>query len=340
MPTSSKSFAIALVLIALIASSTSAATIYYSLDLNTPGHFTVYADASIGDNFGIAAYGFQLKATGGQITSEDNWSPWGVIRTNFSYLGFADNRVPLSDASTVPDASTATTVFTFSGSQQIATGNTANFIYGFGQSASSFAALYGANYSAGFSAGLDPTDDQLWNAHLRLASGTYTGTLRFDATSANNVGNVWATNDRTRFAPAAQIVGNGCLECGPQVSSKLLNNVNASDPGSVSYTFTAINQPDSWSNFHFDSYLPDPGASGSGPVNAATFDPNTQLFSWNTVGSPLGTYKWLVSATNFWGTGTGSVTVHITAVPEPAILSLIGLAVLGGISLFRHRGIQ
>lgn len=188
----------------VLANGALAGTITYTLDTTVPGVYTLYADASVGDNAGIAVWGAQLKATGGQIQTEDNYSPWG-LRTNFSNIGFADVRVPLSDGSTAPDASTAATVYTFSGSQQIATGATANFVYGYGQTAGSFATAFGAAYSPAFSAGLDPTDDQAWNAHIRLASGTYTGALHFDV-SANNTGNLWADNSRSRVAPGAQIV--------------------------------------------------------------------------------------------------------------------------------------
>jgi hypothetical protein len=186
----------------VLANGALAGTITYTLDKSVPGQFTVYADASVGDNAGIATWGFQVTSTGGNVTTEDNWSPWG-LRTNFSNLGFADVRQPLSDGSTVPDASTVATSYIFSGSQQVATGATANFVYGYGQTAGSFAALYGANYSAAFSAGLDGSNQQAWNAHLLIATGTYTGTLHF--ASSQNVGNLWTDNSRSRVAPGATV---------------------------------------------------------------------------------------------------------------------------------------
>jgi hypothetical protein len=189
-----------------LAGVANAATITYTLDKTVAGQFSVYADVSQGDNFGLVTFGFQLTQTGGNITSEDNQSPWG-LRTNFSNIGFADIRVPLSDGATNPDESTAAPTYIFSGSQQAATGATANFVYGLGQSAGSFTTAFGAAYNGAASAGLDATNPQSWNPHLLLATGTYTGlatNLHF-ATTANNVGNVWAENTRTRVFPSAQV---------------------------------------------------------------------------------------------------------------------------------------
>jgi hypothetical protein len=113
----------------------------------------------------------------------------------------------------------------------------------------------------------------------------------------------------------------------PMVSSTTINNVNANVPGSVTYTFSA-DQPVTWSGFSF--------VSGSSTGVPATFNPTTGNFSWNTVGSPIGSYKWSVQASNPYGTATGFVTVNIT-VPEPATLLLVGLALLGPLSASRYR---
>jgi hypothetical protein len=198
----------------ILGNGASAATIIYTLDLSVPGTFTLYADDDGGTtgtagNFGIASWGADLlSGGGGHMAGVDNLSPWGS-RTNGQALGFSDVRNPLSDGSTVPDDGAAQhTSFSFSGGQLFVSGQTANFVYGYGQQANNFAALYGANYSAPFSVGNDPTSDQLWNAHLRLATGTYTGTLAFDTTATGNFdtsANVWNASDRTRTVNAATI---------------------------------------------------------------------------------------------------------------------------------------
>jgi PEP-CTERM motif-containing protein len=86
--------------------------------------------------------------------------------------------------------------------------------------------------------------------------------------------------------------------------------------------------PVSLANFAFDSFTPPPGGSGTGPANPASLDSPTQKFTWNTVGSPLGTYKWTYTAQNIYGLDGGSITVRIT-VPEPATLSLLGVSLIG-----------
>lgn len=59
-------------------------------------------------------------------------------------------------------------------------------------------------------------------------------------------------------------------------------------------------------------------------------------FAWNSAGSPFGTYQWDVTATNSAGSDVGRLSVTLV-VPEPATLSLIGLAMLGLAGLFGRR---
>ncbi len=79
----------------------------------------------------------------------------------------------------------------------------------------------------------------------------------------------------------------------------------------------------------FDSYSPLQGDSGTGPANPAAFDTSVAKFSWNTAGSPAGTYRWHVTAINPFGTDQGSITIHIATVPEPTTLTLVALALTG-----------
>jgi hypothetical protein len=123
---------------------------------------------------------------------------------------------------------------------------------------------------------------------------------------------------------------------GPTVMDDVINNVMANDPNNnpLLYTFSAIDpdmDPLTWSGFSFASYTPAYGGNGPGPAIAATFDPNTQQFSWNTTGSPRGIYQWVVSASDGQASDEGTLTIHVTEVPEPAsvFMLLVGGIVLG-----------
>jgi hypothetical protein len=125
--------------------------------------------------------------------------------------------------------------------------------------------------------------------------------------------------------------GGACLACyAPTIQDLTLNNVVANDPGSLSSVVNLVSPapigPFTWSNFTFDSFVPAGGASGTGPAIPAAFDTSMHKFTWKTVGSPLGTYKWLVNVANDWGSDQGSITVNITAVPEPATIMILALA--------------
>ena len=126
----------------------------------------------------------------------------------------------------------------------------------------------------------------------------------------------------------------------PTVIDGAILNVDANDPGTVMHTFTATDpdlDPLTWSNFQFGTYTPAYGGAGPGPLNAATFNPSDQKFNWNSIGSPRGIYTWNVTASDGQGgSDQGTLTVHVTAVPEPSALALCGL-VMTGLVCFSRR---
>src|SRR3990170_1552384 len=87
-----------------------------------------------------------------------------------------------------------------------------------------------------------------------------------------------------------------------------LSTVNAADPPVIENLHIGavlpgliVNQtlwtsqgdpPIIWGNFTFDSFIPLYGNPPGGPFHAATFDTETQLFSWDSTGSPHGVYEW------------------------------------------------
>jgi hypothetical protein len=96
--------------------------------------------------------------------------------------------------------------------------------------------------------------------------------------------------------------------------------------------------PITWSDFTFANFSPLIGATGSGPFHAATFDPETQLFSWDSTGSPHGLYEWRATATNQFGSDQGSLFVDMTFLPEVPEPAGLGLAALGWMGLWGFTG--
>jgi hypothetical protein len=130
----------------------------------------------------------------------------------------------------------------------------------------------------------------------------------------------------------------------PLIADQVINGVKANDlnPANnpVKTTMTATGDPTiAWSGFAFDSFTQAFGGPASAtPAVAATFDNNTQQFSWLTNGSPRGTYKWHFTATNAAGSDQGFLTINVQSVPEPASLTLLGLSAIGLVGYARRRG--
>jgi hypothetical protein len=76
-------------------------------------------------------------------------------------------------------------------------------------------------------------------------------------------------------------------------------------------------------------------AAGQAAAASATLTPSGDTrqatFNWGTVGAPLGTYVWSPTADNADPAAAdgATITVQITAVPEPATFALVGLALFG-----------
>jgi hypothetical protein len=84
------------------------------------------------------------------------------------------------------------------------------------------------------------------------------------------------------------------------------------------------------------TFSPTINTTGPGaPLNAPTITTGG-AFSWNSNGSPFGSYTFEVSASNQGGSDVATLTVDII-VPEPATLSLVGLAMVGIVGLVRRR---
>jgi hypothetical protein len=186
----SKLFVVALVVVALIAASTSAATVTFTLIMgedDLPLTFNVYAEASLGDNGGIAGYEIPIV---GPVLSINHMSPNTLFASTpgFGPAGFTSQRSP--------DGAQLLT-----GRQDTIT-PTPNIVHGFGQFASSFIAQ-------GITPGAPP-EQPFWGMPLLIASGTYDqsqGELEIGETDANLVASVLVSSTSN------QIMAADCVVC-------------------------------------------------------------------------------------------------------------------------------
>jgi hypothetical protein len=303
-----------------------------------PGTWHLYAVDDVTDSYGIRTFNVKLSpGSSGTIPAIENRSPSAFWDDNEYFsdgtgpfgAGFNDNRSSFN-------------VNPISGGQAVAN---IPQIGGLGMLTSNFQAKTGAaSYAISISASGQwgrYSNDDIRNpikSPLFLAEGTYTGAPpTVDLTTPSSQGgtavSVWTDAALTQSASATQLNSVNplaCFDC-VYIADASIENVNASNPGSVSHTFglysLTFSPPITWYGFDFVSYQPAPGASGTGPAAPATFDPSTRVFNWNTIGSQPGLYKWQVEAQdNFGYFDIGYITVNVSAVPEP--VSLISLAIL------------
>ncbi len=118
----------------------------------------------------------------------------------------------------------------------------------------------------------------------------------------------------------------------PVITSVALGEVNQIT--TVMANLMASNGPITWSGL-----TPTPGVGS--PAIAAQLTA-AGAFSWNPNGSARGPkgngrpYSWTATATNAAGAATG-VAITLSLIPEPATVSLLGLAMVGTLGLVRRR---
>jgi hypothetical protein len=145
--------------------------------------------------------------------------------------------------------------------------------------------------------------------------------------SANFRG-VAGTNDGMEF-PVQGVVGMPVGDIAPVVTDAP-GNFSGTAGAQFSHQFatSAGTPPITWEGLT--------KVSGPNSLNAPTLSP-AGLFSWNAAQAQVGTFVWDVTARNTAGTDVGRISINIV-IPEPATISLIGLAMVGLVGVFRrHR---
>jgi hypothetical protein len=305
---------VALAGLVLLPSVASAAKIQYILDTSVAGQFKVFAqsDPSGGAHGGIATYGIPLVGA----TTISHVSPAAGLASNaanppaFGPAGFTEVR-SLADVTPIAAGQNVVTP-------------TPHLIYGFGQEANSFEGL-------GLTPVGPPPTGPTWEAKLLIAEGTHGGTIDFDRENVNLLADVFMAAGNPQLTAAELQL---CINtCGGGGNPPVIVPVNLGDTA-----LAVINQqlnatgdgPITWSNLV---------SSGPGnPVNAATLSP-TGAFEWHTLGSARpGSYSWTATATNEFGSDTDVAISLNLIVPEPATLSLVGLAMIGFVGFVGRRG--
>ena len=178
------------VVVALAASSTQAATITYQLVIQPGNTFSLFASDSLGDNGGLATFGVPLT---GNITAINNTAPFGQFGAGpggSGEIGFSQFR----SADGAPGGPT-----TLTGAQLTVPTPTPLIIHGFGQTA--------GNLATTASFGIFGLQEQtVYGAPLLLATGSYTGaTPGFNTSSLDLIANVFTSSQATSTF-AAQVL--------------------------------------------------------------------------------------------------------------------------------------
>jgi hypothetical protein len=205
---------------------------------------------------------------------------------------------------------------------------------------------------------------------IQSASGIFTASAMFPPAGLGFEVDT-ATRKSWAALPAAAFSGNfslGLIAAPGLTKSFLLNDLTLTGSGGFSTPNRALDlvyRTDGDEGFivvvdaHLETY---PGAqvshqfiaaAGAPPITWSNLTPllgnpipniapmlsATGQFNWNTAGSPYGVYAWEVTASNAAGSDTGRLAVALLLEPEPATITLAGMAIIALGALRRRREI-
>ncbi len=303
-----------IVVVAVCATPTFAATVTYAL--NTAGNnWSLTAQASLGDNFGIAGYAFPLA---GGITTLSH-------RTINSGFGNGPGGTSGSIGFTAVRTADASLNYVAAGIDT--TQANPPIIRGLGQEASDLA-------MKGITAFAPVNGDNPWAVPLVIATGTWSGVAPTVAKTGDLGVNIFTLGTGVETAAAQLVDGSSSGGVAPNI---VLNALGEREIGAGIINAVGMatgDLPITWSGLT--------STLGS-PAIAATLDAAGN-FSWNPAGSKAGKkgsgavkYQWTATATNATGPDT-DVAFEVILIPEPATISLLGLAMVACVGVLRRRG--